>query len=54
MRLEVFGPPIMAIIFISWVLYRTLITKDIKKYKNEVFGGFVFIAVWVVIYVVIT
>jgi hypothetical protein len=50
----VIGPPILAIIFIGWVLYRTLITKDIRKYKNEVFGGFFFIAVWVLIYVVIT
>ena len=49
----VFAPTIMAIIFIGWVLYRALITKDIRKYKNEVFGGFFFIAVWVVIYAVI-
>lgn len=42
----------MAIIFIGWVLYKAFITKDIKKHKNEVFGGFFFIAIWIVIYFV--
>jgi len=44
--------PIMAIIFIGWVLYRAFIVKDIKKYKTEVFGGFFFIAIWIVLFVV--
>ena len=48
----VLGPPIMSVLFIGWILYRTLITKDIRKYKTEIFGGFFFIAVWAVIYIV--
>jgi hypothetical protein len=46
--------PIMAIIFIGWILYKTFITKDIKNYKNEVFGGVFFIIIWVVIIAVVT
>jgi len=45
--------PIMAIIFIGWVFYITLIKKEFKKHKSEVFGGFCFIAVWLVLYVVL-
>ncbi|WP_166727702.1 hypothetical protein [Mucilaginibacter gilvus] len=45
--------PIMAIIFLGWVFYITFITKTLKKNKNEVFAGFAFIAIWVVILVVI-
>ena len=46
--------PIMAVIFLSWVFYRAFITKDIKQHKNEVFGGFFFLAIWVAIYLVTT
>jgi len=45
--------PIMAIIFIGWVLYIALVKRELKKHRNEVFGGFFFIAVWLVIYVVL-
>jgi hypothetical protein len=48
-----FAPPILTIVFSGWLLYRTLIKKDIKKYRNEVFGGFFFITVWIVIYTVL-
>jgi high-affinity Fe2+/Pb2+ permease len=53
MRIGILGPYIFTAVFLGWVLYRTFIKKDIKKYKNEVFGGFFFIAVWVILYFVI-
>jgi uncharacterized membrane protein YozB (DUF420 family) len=48
--MRIFAAPIMAIIFIGWVCY-LIFKKDVKKHKNEIFAGFVFIAVWAVIYV---
>jgi hypothetical protein len=50
----ILGPPIMSALFLGWLLYRALITKDIKKYKGEVFAGFFFMAVWAVTYALIT
>lgn len=41
-------------VFLIWVLYRLLVKKDIKKYKNEVITGFVFIGVWIVLFFVFT
>ena len=40
--------PIMAVIFLGWVLYITFITKTAKKHKDEIFAGFFFLAVWAV------
>lgn len=50
----VFGTPIFAILFSGWVLYRTFLKRDILKYKDEVFGGLVFLLVWWVLYKVFT
>jgi hypothetical protein len=50
----ILGPPIMSALFLGWILYLVLITKDIKKYKTEVFAGLFFMAVWAVTYVLIT
>lgn len=49
--MRIFIVPVMALLFIGWVLYRWLIKKDIKQHKGDVIGGFMFIAIWVVIYV---
>jgi len=48
--MRVFAPIVFAALFLGWLLYRIFIAKDVKKYKNEVFGGFFFIVVWLVIY----
>jgi hypothetical protein len=45
--------PIMAIIFLGWVLYISVVTKTLKKNKNEVFAGFFFIALWAVILLIV-
>ena len=47
--MRIFAAPIMAIIFIGWVGY-LIFKKDVKKHRNEIFAGFVFIVVWAVIY----
>jgi len=47
--MRIFAAPIMAIIFIGWVCY-LILKGDTKKYKNEIFAGFVFVAVWGIIY----
>lgn len=44
--MRVFAAPIMAILFLGWVLYITFISKTIKKHKTEVLLGFFFFAVW--------
>jgi hypothetical protein len=49
----IIAPGILSAIFLGWILYRSFVTKDIKKYKNEVFGGFFFIGIWIVIYTVL-
>ena len=51
--MRVFAPIVFAALFLGWLLYRIFIAKDVKKYKNEVFGGFFFIVVWLVIYIVL-
>jgi hypothetical protein len=51
--MRIFTPVIFSVLFIGWVLYRAFITKDIKKHKNEVFGGIFFMAVWALIYIVL-
>ena len=51
--MNAFIAPILAVIFLGWVFYLTFITKTVKKHKDEVFAGFFFIAIWVVIIFVI-
>lgn len=51
--MRLFAAPIMAVIFLGWVFYIAFITKTYKQYKNEVFAGFFFIAIWVVFLAVI-
>jgi hypothetical protein len=51
--MRIFAPLIFIILFLGWLLYHTFIKKDIKKYRNEVFGGFFFTGVWIVIYTVL-
>jgi uncharacterized BrkB/YihY/UPF0761 family membrane protein len=36
-------------VFLIWVLYRFFVKKDLKKHQDELFGGLVFIGVWIVI-----
>jgi hypothetical protein len=50
--LAIFGPPIMTVLFIGWVLFHLIFKKDAKKYRNDILGGLMFISVWVVIYFV--
>ncbi|WP_342644519.1 hypothetical protein [Mucilaginibacter sp. CSA2-8R] len=45
--------PIMAIIFLGWVIYLAF-TRTLKRHRDEVFAGFFFMAVWVVILVVVS
>lgn len=52
--MAIFGPLILSVIFFGWVLYRAFIKKDIKKHKDEVFGGFFFMAVWALLYIALT
>lgn len=47
-------PLFLAPIFLLWVLYRFFIKKDLKKHQTELYTGVVFIALWVIIYTVIT
>ncbi len=42
--------PGLAIVFIGWLIYHGLIKKDIKKYRNEAYGGLIILGLWVVIY----
>jgi hypothetical protein len=51
--MRIFTPIIFAAIFIGWVLYRSFITKDIMKYKTEIFAGCFFIGIWAAIYMAI-
>ncbi|MBK0380573.1 hypothetical protein [Mucilaginibacter segetis] len=50
--MAIFVAPILAVLFIGWVLYHALLAKDLKKYKTEAFYGFAFIGVWAIIYLV--
>jgi hypothetical protein len=50
--LAIFGPPIMTVLFIGWVLFHLIFKKDAKKYRNDILGGLMFISVWAVIYFV--
>jgi len=48
--MRIFAIPIMAAIFVGWVLYRWLIKKDIKQHMGDVVGGFMFLGFWALIY----
>lgn len=48
--MRIFAAPIMAVIFLGWVLYITFVTKTYKKHKNEIFAGFFFIAIWAALF----
>ncbi len=45
-------PYIFIPIFLTWVLYRAVIKKDIKKYKNETIAGGVFVGLWTLIFII--
>lgn len=45
--------PFLTIVFVGWVLYHFLVKKDLKNHRNELYGGLVFIGLWVVIYVLV-
>ena len=36
--------------FTGWILYRSLVKKDLYKYSREVSFGFFFIGLWAAIY----
>lgn len=42
--------PGLAIVFVGWLIYHGLIKKDIRKHRNEAYGGLIILGVWVVIY----
>jgi hypothetical protein len=52
--LIVLGIPVFSIVFTGWVFYRGVIKKDLRKYTTELYGGLTFMAVWVVLYYVVT
>ncbi len=43
-------PIVFIVLFFIWALYRTFITKDIKKQLNTVYLGLFFIGIWVMMY----
>jgi len=43
-------PIVLAILFVTWALYRLFIKKDLLKNKDNLYAGVFFIAVWVIIY----
>jgi uncharacterized membrane protein len=45
--------PFLTIAFLGWVLYHFLIKKNLKQQRNELFGGLVFIGLWIVIYALV-
>jgi len=48
MRL-LFGP-IMAVLFVGWLLYHWLIKKDLRQHKDDAIGGCLFVLAWGLIY----
>ncbi len=48
--LRLFIPIAFIILFIGWILYRTIIKKDIKQNLNTVYLGLFFIGIWTVMY----
>lgn len=45
-----FIPIGLIVVFIAVVLYLLVIKKDMKKFKNVLYPGVFFIAIWAVIY----
>ena len=43
-------PLIFVVLFVGWALYRLLITRDLRKHKNDVLFGFFFAGVWAALY----
>jgi hypothetical protein len=43
-------PIVFVALFIVWLVYRTVIKKDIKQHVNTVYLGLFFIAIWAVMY----
>jgi hypothetical protein len=43
-------PIVFIVVFFAWAVYRTFITKDIKKQLNTVYLGMFFIGIWAAMY----
>ena len=41
-------------IFLIWIFYRVFIKKDIRKHRNELYAGLVFMGLWIILFVVFT
>jgi hypothetical protein len=48
--MRLFFAPVMALLFIGWILYHWLIKKDIKQHKDDILGGCLFFLAWALIY----
>jgi uncharacterized BrkB/YihY/UPF0761 family membrane protein len=49
--MRLFLIPLLAIIFLGWIIYHWLVKKDIKKHKDDIIGGCLFFAAWIIIYI---
>ncbi len=45
-----FITPFLTLAFIGWILYHAIIKKDLKEHRTELYGGLVFIVIWLVLY----
>lgn len=43
--------PFLTIVFIAWIVYHSFIRKDMSKHRHELYGGLIFIGIWMVLYV---
>ena len=48
--MRIYAGIFLAIAFIIWVLYRTIIKKDLKQHLPAFYTYFTFVAVWGLIY----
>lgn len=48
--LRFYMPLVFFVAFVGWVLYRLLVKKDLKQNLNNLYAGFSFIGIWLVIY----
>ncbi len=48
--LRLLMPIVFFVLFITWVLYRAFVKKDLKKQLNTVYFGLFFIGIWALMY----
>ena len=50
MTLRAYIPLIFLVLFVGWILYRLIVTKDLRQQLNNVYLGVFFFGVWGLIY----